>query len=56
VGTIENHYEFLIHEFIEAVHGHGHPFATGEDGLKSVTIATAILESSRTKSAVTLSA
>jgi 1,5-anhydro-D-fructose reductase (1,5-anhydro-D-mannitol-forming) len=56
VGTIENHYEFLVHEFIEAVHGHGRPFATGEDGLKSVTIATAILESSRTKSAVTLSA
>jgi 1,5-anhydro-D-fructose reductase (1,5-anhydro-D-mannitol-forming) len=55
VGTIENHYEFLIHEFIEAVHGNGRPFATGEDGLKSVTIATAILESSRTKSAVTLS-
>ena len=56
VGTIENHYEFLIHEFIEAVNGHGRPFATGEDGLKSVTIATAILESSRTKRAVTLSA
>jgi 1,5-anhydro-D-fructose reductase (1,5-anhydro-D-mannitol-forming) len=56
VGTIENHYEFLIHEFIEAVHGHGCPFATGEDGLKSVTIATAILESARSKSAVTLSA
>jgi 1,5-anhydro-D-fructose reductase (1,5-anhydro-D-mannitol-forming) len=56
VGPIENHYEFLIHEFIEAVHGRGRPFASGEDGMKSVAIATAILESSRTKRAVTLSA
>jgi len=54
VGPIENHYEFLIHEFIEAVHGRGQPFATGEDGLKSVAIAAAILESARTKRAVTL--
>jgi 1,5-anhydro-D-fructose reductase (1,5-anhydro-D-mannitol-forming) len=56
VGPIENHYEFLIHEFIEAVHGRGRPFASGEDGMKSVAIAAAILESSRTKRAVTLSA
>ena len=56
VGPIENHYEFLIHEFVMAVHGHGHPFATGEDGLKSVAIAIAILESSRTKRAVMPSA
>jgi 1,5-anhydro-D-fructose reductase (1,5-anhydro-D-mannitol-forming) len=56
VGPIENHYEFLVHEFINAVHGRGHPFASGEDGMKSVAIATAILESSRTKRAVTPSA
>jgi 1,5-anhydro-D-fructose reductase (1,5-anhydro-D-mannitol-forming) len=55
VGPIENHYEFLVHEFIEAVHGRGQPFATGDDGLKSVAIATAILESARTNRAVTLS-
>ena len=56
VGPIENHYEFLIHEFINAVHGGGQPFASGEDGMKSVAIATAILESSRSKRAVTPSA
>jgi 1,5-anhydro-D-fructose reductase (1,5-anhydro-D-mannitol-forming) len=56
VGTIENHYEYLIHGFIDAVHGRGQPFATGEDGLKSVAIATAILESARTKRVVTLPA
>ena len=54
VGTIENHYEYLVHEFIEAVHGRGRPFATGEDGLKSVAIATAILESARTSRVVTV--
>jgi 1,5-anhydro-D-fructose reductase (1,5-anhydro-D-mannitol-forming) len=54
VGPIENHYEFLIHEFVEAVRGHGKPFATGEDGLKSVAIATAILESAKTNRAVTV--
>ena len=56
VGPVENHYEFLIHEFVMAVHGRGHPFATGEDGMKSVAIATAILESSRSKRAVKPSA
>jgi 1,5-anhydro-D-fructose reductase (1,5-anhydro-D-mannitol-forming) len=48
VGITENHYEYLVHEFIDAVQGRGNPFATGEDGLKSVAIATAILESART--------
>jgi 1,5-anhydro-D-fructose reductase (1,5-anhydro-D-mannitol-forming) len=54
VGTIENHYEYLIHAFIDAVHGRGRPFATGEDGLKSVAIATAILESATTNRVVTV--
>jgi 1,5-anhydro-D-fructose reductase (1,5-anhydro-D-mannitol-forming) len=55
VGTIENHYEHLLHEFINAVRGQGKPFATGEDGLKSLTIACAILESARLHRAVTVS-
>jgi 1,5-anhydro-D-fructose reductase (1,5-anhydro-D-mannitol-forming) len=55
VGTIENHYEHLLHEFINAVRGQGKPFATGEDGLKSLAIASAILESARSRSAVTVS-
>lgn len=54
VGAIENHYEHLVREFIIAIHGHGKPFATGEDGLKSLAIASAILESAETHRAVTL--
>jgi 1,5-anhydro-D-fructose reductase (1,5-anhydro-D-mannitol-forming) len=55
VGTIENHYEHLLREFIIAVRGQGKPFATGEDGLKSLAIASAIVESAHTRRVVTVS-
>ena len=56
VGTIENHYEHLVGEFIKAIRGEGRPFATGLDGLKSLAIATAILESARVGKLATVTA
>jgi 1,5-anhydro-D-fructose reductase (1,5-anhydro-D-mannitol-forming) len=47
VGPLENHYELLVHAFINAVRGNGQPFATGNDGLKSLAVAKAVLESAR---------
>jgi 1,5-anhydro-D-fructose reductase (1,5-anhydro-D-mannitol-forming) len=48
LGESENHYVHLVRQFNQAVKGGGRPFASGEDGLKSLAIAAAVLESART--------
>lgn len=48
LGPIENHYEHLVRQFNRAVIKGGKAFASGEDGVKSLAIATAVLESVKT--------
>ena len=48
----ENLYAHAIRHFNQAVKGHGQPWATGEDGVKSLATALAVLESTKTGKAV----
>ena len=48
LGTHENLYGHQVSHFNAAVNGKGKPFATGEDGLRSLAVGTAVLESTRT--------
>jgi 1,5-anhydro-D-fructose reductase (1,5-anhydro-D-mannitol-forming) len=48
LGEHENLYAHQVRHFIAAVNGQGTPFATGEDGLRSLAVATAIAESTKT--------
>jgi 1,5-anhydro-D-fructose reductase (1,5-anhydro-D-mannitol-forming) len=48
LGSHENLYAHQVRHFNAAVQGEGKPFATGEDGLRSLAVATAVLESTRT--------
>ena len=48
----ENLYAHSIRHFNQAVKGNGQPWATGEDGVKSLAVALAVLESTRTGKAV----
>jgi 1,5-anhydro-D-fructose reductase (1,5-anhydro-D-mannitol-forming) len=44
----EDLYSFCVHKFNQAVRTGAQPFATGEDGLRSLAVALAALESSKT--------
>jgi 1,5-anhydro-D-fructose reductase (1,5-anhydro-D-mannitol-forming) len=48
LGPHENLYGHQVRHFNAAVQGQGTPFATGEDGLRSLAVATAVLESAKT--------
>src|SRR3984957_10563587 len=48
LGPHENLYAHQVRHFNAAVHGQGTPFATGEDGVRSLAVATAVLESTKT--------
>jgi 1,5-anhydro-D-fructose reductase (1,5-anhydro-D-mannitol-forming) len=48
LGPHENLYGHQVRHFNAAVRGQGHPFVTGEDGVRSLAVATAVLESART--------
>jgi 1,5-anhydro-D-fructose reductase (1,5-anhydro-D-mannitol-forming) len=48
LGPHENLYVHQVRHFNAAVRGQGVPFVTGEDGLRSLAVATAVLESTRT--------
>jgi 1,5-anhydro-D-fructose reductase (1,5-anhydro-D-mannitol-forming) len=50
VGPAENPYQHLLREFQQAVRGAGQPFCSGQDGVKSLAVALAVLESARTRS------
>ncbi len=50
----ENLYVRTIAAFISAISGDGRPLATGEDGVASLAIALAALESARSKAAVNI--
>ncbi len=50
----DNLYERAIRAFQDAVHGKGAPAATGEDGIKSMALAFAALESARSGRAVSI--
>lgn len=47
-GPPENLYSFAVRHFNAAVHGKGEPAATGEDGIRSLAVALAALESIKT--------
>lgn len=44
LGTFENLYVHQVRHFNEAVQGRGKPFATGEDGVRSLAVALAVME------------
>jgi 1,5-anhydro-D-fructose reductase (1,5-anhydro-D-mannitol-forming) len=46
-GAHENLYAHQVRYFNAAVRGQGKPFATGEDGIRSLAVALAVLESAR---------
>jgi len=45
--THENLYTHQVRHFNAAVEGQGMPFATGEDGVSSLAVASAVLESTK---------
>ena len=47
LGTHENLYVHQVRHFNGAVRGHGKPFATGEDGIRSLAVAIAVLDSTK---------
>jgi 1,5-anhydro-D-fructose reductase (1,5-anhydro-D-mannitol-forming) len=48
LGTHENLYAHQVLHFNAAANGQGMPFTTGEDGVRSLAVAMAVLESART--------
>jgi 1,5-anhydro-D-fructose reductase (1,5-anhydro-D-mannitol-forming) len=48
LGPHENLYGHQVRHFNAAVRGEGKPFVTGEDGVRSLAVATAVLESAKT--------
>jgi 1,5-anhydro-D-fructose reductase (1,5-anhydro-D-mannitol-forming) len=48
LGSHENLYAHQVRHFNAAVHGQGKPFTTGEDGVRSLAVAMAVLESTKT--------
>ncbi len=52
LGQHNNLYEHSVHKFNQAVRGEGEPWATGEDGVKSLAIALAVQESTRSGQSV----
>lgn len=53
-GPHEDLYTHAVRLFNRAVHGDGRPAATGEDGVRSLAVALAVLESTRTGRHVTV--
>ena len=47
LGQHENLYIHQVRHFNDAVRGQGTPFATGEDGVRSLAVASAVLESTK---------
>jgi len=47
-GPVENLYAFAVRHFNAAARGDGHPAATGEDGIRSLAVALAAVESIKT--------
>jgi 1,5-anhydro-D-fructose reductase (1,5-anhydro-D-mannitol-forming) len=47
LGQHENLYTHQVRHFNDAVQGQGTPFATGEDGVRSLAVASAVLESTK---------
>ena len=54
IGEHEDLYTHAVRHFNKAAQGNGVPWATGEDGIHSLTVALAVLESTRSGSAVRL--
>jgi 1,5-anhydro-D-fructose reductase (1,5-anhydro-D-mannitol-forming) len=50
----EDPYAHAVRAFNQAVRGHGQPFATGEDGFRSLAVALAVAESAQTRRRVTV--
>jgi 1,5-anhydro-D-fructose reductase (1,5-anhydro-D-mannitol-forming) len=48
LGEPEDLYVHSVRHFNDAVHGRGQPFATGEDGIRSLAIGLAVQESAKT--------
>ncbi len=48
LGDPVNLYSHQVQHFNAAAKGKGKPFATGEDGVRSLAVATAVLESTKT--------
>jgi len=48
LGEYEDLYTRAVRLFNQAVHGEGEPSATGEDGVRSLAVALAVLESAKT--------
>jgi 1,5-anhydro-D-fructose reductase (1,5-anhydro-D-mannitol-forming) len=48
LGPREDLYAHIVRHFNSAVRGQGQPFATGEDGIRSLAVALAVLESTKT--------
>jgi 1,5-anhydro-D-fructose reductase (1,5-anhydro-D-mannitol-forming) len=48
LGPHENLYAHQVRHFNAAVHGQGKPFTTGEDGVRSLAVAMAVLEATKT--------
>jgi 1,5-anhydro-D-fructose reductase (1,5-anhydro-D-mannitol-forming) len=44
LDSFENLYVHQVRHFNQAVQGHGKPFATGEDGVRSLAVALAVME------------
>ena len=54
LGPHENLYAHQVRHFNAAVQGQGAPFATAEDGLRSLAVAMAVLESTKTGRRITV--
>jgi 1,5-anhydro-D-fructose reductase (1,5-anhydro-D-mannitol-forming) len=48
VGEPEDLYAHIVRHFNDAVQGRGQPFATGEDGIRSLAVGLAVQESAKT--------
>lgn len=48
LGTREDLYVHIVRHFNDAVQGHGQPFVTGEDGIRSLAVGLAVQESAHT--------
>src|SRR5271165_1448427 len=55
LGSHENLYVHQVRHFNDAAHGRGVPFATAEDGIRSLAVATAVVESARSGQRVPVS-
>jgi 1,5-anhydro-D-fructose reductase (1,5-anhydro-D-mannitol-forming) len=54
-GPHVNLYGHQVRHFNAAIHGQGKPFTTGEDGIRSLAVALAVLESTKNGKSVPVS-